>query len=170
VGEYIEDYRDGARDLLRFYAQQPTVAAAIRAAALCHIDDVGTRSPHQRRRSQATLDASARTLIREGNRLQRCDSFDCLLNTVASLVADIPDLGELYSYDTALHIGARTKRLPDSVYLHAGTRLGAKALRLPYRQKSLDVASLPASLRVLKPYEIEDFLCIYKDRLHSSMA
>ena len=54
---------------------------------------------------------------------------------------------------------------PKKVYLHAGTRKGARALGfrggLPYLQPS----QLPVELQVLKPYEMEDFLRIYAEGL-----
>jgi hypothetical protein len=49
------------------------------------------------------------------------------------------------------------------VYLHAGTRAGARALGLNWRATTLAVHDLPAELRVLAPHEIEDCLCIFKN-------
>ena len=50
------------------------------------------------------------------------------------------------------------------VYLHAGTRLGACALGLG-ASTALAVSESPRELRVLKPHEVEDVLCIFKDEL-----
>ncbi|MBI4192845.1 MAG: hypothetical protein HY525_20220 [Betaproteobacteria bacterium] len=74
-------------------------------------------------------------------------------------------IGELYVYDTALRLGAHLRLLPRQVYLHAGTRRGARALGLDHRAKSLAPTKLPAALRCLRPYEMEDVLCIYEDWL-----
>jgi ABC-type arginine/histidine transport system permease subunit len=68
-------------------------------------------------------------------------------------------------YDTALRLGANLRLLPREVYLHAGTRRGARALGLDYRSESVSMRLLPAALRRLRPYEVEDVLCIYKDWL-----
>ena len=65
-------------------------------------------------------------------------------------------------YDTVLRIGAKLDLFPDRVYLHCGTREGARALGLKWRDPWLKVDELPRELRRLKPHEIEDFLCIYK--------
>jgi hypothetical protein len=42
-------------------------------------------------------------------------------------------------YDTALRIGAKLKLFPTKVYLHAGTRLGARALGLDDSAATLKV-------------------------------
>jgi hypothetical protein len=81
---------------------------------------------------------------------------------VKKTVSRIPDLGELYYYDTALHIGAKLGLMPVKVYLHAGTKDGARRLKLSCRNKTIDFDQLPIELRCLAPYEIEDFLCIFK--------
>ena len=73
--------------------------------------------------------------------------------------------GKLASYDTSLRIGAHRGLWPRWVYLHTGTRTGAKALNLDISGVSLEVSDLPGPLRRLQPYEVEDFLCIYKQNL-----
>lgn len=67
-------------------------------------------------------------------------------------------------YHTALHIGAKLGLKPDKIYLHRGTRAGARKLGVNTRSATLSVDSLPTPLRVLDPREAEDFLCIYKAR------
>jgi hypothetical protein len=84
---------------------------------------------------------------------------------VDAAVRSVRGIGELYAYDTALRLGAHLRLLPRHVYLHAGTRRGARALGLDHRAKSLATTSLPAALRRLRPHEIEDVLCIYEDWL-----
>ena len=71
-------------------------------------------------------------------------------------------IGRLMVYDTSLRVGARLHLLPDRVYLHAGTRVGARALGLDWRADHVAMAHLPRALRLLGPHEIEDCLCIYK--------
>lgn len=74
----------------------------------------------------------------------------------------IHDIGPLTIYDTALRIGAFLRLEPAVVYLHRGTREGAKAIGENHRSECLDVRELPRPFQRLKPYEIEDCLCIYK--------
>jgi hypothetical protein len=65
-------------------------------------------------------------------------------------------------YDTSLRIGAKLGFEPKHVYLHAGTRVGARALGLDTSASYLRASELPAPLRALRPHEIEDALCIFK--------
>ena len=78
------------------------------------------------------------------------------------MLEPISGAGELYVYDTSLRIGAKSNLLPTKVYLHAGTRVGARALGLDGQAKTLEVSMLPPEFRQLEPHEIEDVLCIFK--------
>ncbi len=78
--------------------------------------------------------------------------------------------GELYIYDVSLRIGSKLGLFPRKAFLHAGTRQGAKALGLNSQLPWLEMDSLPEWLRELQPYQVEDFLCCYKDRLVSAMS
>jgi hypothetical protein len=62
-------------------------------------------------------------------------------------------------------IGVNLSLHPKKVYLHCGTRIGAKNLGLDYQKHALEMTDLPQELQKLKPYQVEDFLCIYKDAL-----
>jgi hypothetical protein len=97
--------------------------------------------------------------------LQSARSFAELIARVDTTVRPVRGIGELYVYDTALRLGAHLRLLPDDVYLHAGTRRGAKALGLDHRSDSIPPSQLPAALHRLRPHEVEDVLCIYKDWL-----
>src|SRR5258705_237880 len=62
--------------------------------------------------------------------IQDARNFAALHALLKKLLASRAGLGELYLYDTALRIGAKLGVLPQAIYLHAGTRAGAKALKL----------------------------------------
>jgi hypothetical protein len=68
-------------------------------------------------------------------------------------------------YDTAVRIGAKLDMSPDRVYLHAGTRAGARVLGLEWRADSVELSALPSAFRGLPGFEVEDILCIYKHDL-----
>jgi hypothetical protein len=169
VQDYISRFRVLARAELAFYAQQPTLRTTVELAALC-IDPAGLRSAHQRRRSRGTLIAGRNVLTGALHGLRQCRSFQELHETIDRLVSQVPGLGELYSYDITLQIGAKLGLKPDEVYLHCGTRTGARNLGLPHRRNTIDLGRLRPELSGLTPYEIEDFLCIYKDYLTLGMA
>jgi hypothetical protein len=62
-------------------------------------------------------------------------TFDDFFTLLEQLLAPIKGLGELYVYDTALRIGAKIGLLPRRVYLHAGTRVGARHLALMAKRR-----------------------------------
>ena len=97
--------------------------------------------------------------------MEKCQSFEELFLFVKELVNPIKGAGELYIYDTTLRIGAKMNFLPTKIYLHAGTRVGARALGFSGKLKYLDKQDLPAEFNELEPYEIEDLLCIFKSDL-----
>jgi len=102
-------------------------------------------------------------------RLEQTADFDELHQRVDQAIGSLHGIGELTVYDTALRIGARLGFLPERVYLHSGTRVGARALGLDWRATVLDVSDLPRELRDLRPHEIEDCLCIFKDKLRHAV-
>jgi hypothetical protein len=84
---------------------------------------------------------------------------------VRERIGGVPGIGALTVYDIAHHLGAFLKLEPDAVYLHAGTAAGAKALGHLHTAETLALADLPPEFSRLRPYEIEDCLCIYKHEL-----
>lgn len=93
--------------------------------------------------------------------LKRARDFDELHERVREEIGSIGGIGRLMVYDTALRIGAKLSLAPKRVYLHSGTRAGARNLGLDWRADSLAVSDVPRALRELEPREIEDVLCIF---------
>lgn len=148
------------------FRNERTVRGAVRRAALAQRPD-GKRYEHQRRLSRTTLHRVRRVLLPVP--LQRCRSFDELHSAIERAVSQIRGVGELMVYDTAVRIGARLGLCPAHVYMHAGTRAGARALGLDWRSRVLEVVAVPVPLQTLEPFEIEDCLCIYADRFPRRM-
>jgi len=161
---YVAGIRPRAKAELDWFRRQPTLAAAIACAASA-INSRGKRYSHQTRLKKVSLREARRVLAASARRIARCKTFDELIAHLEALLEPIDGLGELYTYDTALRIGAKLKLLPRMVYLHAGTRVGARALGFDGRVRALKASQLPAPLRRLRPHELEDVLCIFKDRL-----
>jgi hypothetical protein len=159
---YIRDFRDEARAELRFFEIQRTASAAIEKAALCLLPS-GKRHPHQRRIPKKLLELAEGRLQAVRSKLAIAQNFDGLYRTVDQGIGAIKGIGKLTVYDIAHRIGAHFGKQPDFVYLHAGTRKGAKALHIT--GDSFDPHSLPKPFSRLQPYEIEDCLCLYKDEL-----
>lgn len=158
---YISRYRPHSEEELGSFRAEPTVAGAIARAGLA-VTPTGRRYHHQRRLPAALLAVAAQELKRA--HLKRARDFDELYGRVETAIGTLHGIGELTVYDTALRIGARLGHVPRKVYLHAGTRAGAKAVGLDWRCKTVAVRELPVALRVLAPHEIEDCLCIFKNR------
>lgn len=77
-------------------------------------------------------------------------------------------IGDLCLYDIAFRISAYLDCLPTEVFVQSGSKKGAEKWGLKIIKGKLDRQQLPTMLvERLKPYEIEDFLCIFKDKLAS---
>ena len=162
VDDHITQHRTRTAREMKFYKIQPNLEQAIEVASLAKLPS-GKRHPHQRRIPQAALQESkARLSVVDFN---KCASFDELYAVVERQIDDISGIGRLTVYDTAQRIGAYLGLEPDLIYLHAGTREGAKALGLDVRKHALTFQEMPEPFHRLRPYEIEDCLCLYKGEL-----
>lgn len=143
---------------------QPNLRKAIEVAAQC-IDEDNKRHPHQYRIPLKVLQATQEELLLLSGKIKKVQSFDELYNLINAL--DVYGLGELTRYDIATRIGAFLNLYPDRIYLHAGTRVGAKRLLGKIQKPYLIKTDLPTPFQAksLSCAEIEDILCIYKDQL-----
>lgn len=159
---------------LNWFRRQPSLEAAISVAAKAETEprdgkERGLRYSHQRRITRKAIQEANRLLLETHDELQTCKSFHELWVLIRKTLEPAVGIGELYIYDTALRIGAYLNLLPDRVYLHAGTRAGANAFGFVTKQKEwLNLDELPNILRELLAHEVEDILCIYKDKAVSS--
>ena len=166
AAHYAERHRRPAERELEYFRILPE-EDAVSKAALAQLPS-GKRHAHQYRVPLAALQEGRRLLLDNLPALRKASSFDELFELVEAMIRPISGIGELTVYDTALRIGARLGLEPAKVYLHAGTRAGAKALGLAYRGNTIELAELPAELQTLTAREIEDVLCIYKGEFASS--
>lgn len=136
--------------------------AALRAIAMCELED-GKRMAHQYRLKASVL-RTAHSKLRKAS-LQSCSSFDELFRTVEETIGGLSGIGPLTVYDISFRLGVHLDLHPEKIYLHAGTRRGARVLGLGAGADSIDVKDVPVALRRLTAAEIEDCLCIFKDEL-----
>jgi hypothetical protein len=162
VAEYVRRWRRPADRELAYFRARQTDAEAISDAALARLPG-GKRHPHQYRVPLTALSESRKRLLENLMELRTCGSFDELIRSVERLIRPIPGIGELAVYDTAHRVGARLGVTPAKVYLHAGTRDGAKTLGLDWKRPALEMTELPPELQALTAQEAEDFLCIYRE-------
>jgi len=167
IRHYKATKRQKIKEQLEWFAQHSSLESAISDAAMA-IDGRGKRFRHQHRIKRVVLQSAKEKLLSIESELVQCTSFEKLHALIASALESIVGAGNLYIYDVALRIGARIGDKPglrpQKVFLHAGTHKGAKALGLDSQFPWLEMNSLPDWLRELEPYEVEDFLCNYKDR------
>ena len=157
-----EQPRCEPNDELQSFADEATLEVAVARACRAERPD-GRRYHHQRRLPAAVLRAMAANL--RAADVAPAASFDALHEVVRNRIGRIPGVGELTVYDTALRIGARLGLTPERVYLHSGTRIGARNLGLRWRERSLCMSDLPRSLQSLAAWQVEDLLCVFKDQL-----
>lgn len=161
ISHYLTNRSVDADSELRFYRRQRTLDDALENAALARLES-GKRAHHQRRLSSSTLNAAWEAL--QQCDFKACRNFHDLFCLIDETVRPIDGIGELYVYDTAHRIGAYLRLVPDRVYVHAGVRVGAKALGFKKCDYIL-CSDLPAEFSALQPDQIEDCLCIYKHEL-----
>jgi hypothetical protein len=156
VDAYIRDYRDTARAEMNYFGRASSLPDAIRRATEKH-------SHHQDRIKLDVLERAARQLQSASTTIRAAPNFTKLHSAIERLIGGMCGIGKLCVYDIAHRIGAFRGLEPTLVYLHRGTRDGARVLG--FKGKTLDPKQLPAAFSPLTPAEIEDCLCIYKNAL-----
>lgn len=173
VDEYIDNRRSKAENQMKRFADKETISDAITEAALC-LTEKRKRHPHQYRIPAESLAEANRRLQQKQVKIKKCKTFDDLHSVINAATHDLWMIGELTIYDVSTRIGAYLGLMPSKVYLHRGTREGAKALGFTGKEPTIEISQLPPEFAALKPHEIEDCLCIYKDdlknRTHSNKA
>ena len=108
-------------------------------------------------------------LLENINVISNATNFEDLIDTVTD--AKISKFGALAIYDTSVRIGAFLGKDPKHVYMHAGARKGIENLELKNIvpnslsfEEKIEVESLPYDFQALHPIQIENFLCLYKDK------
>ena len=161
---YDSKNRPQLERLLRSYRSLSTLPVAIGRAAYA-LDENGKRHRHQSRIKKEAILAAHRALLAAEKEIDFAPDFRTLYSLIERITLPIEGIGPLYVYNAALRIGAFRRIEPDEVFLHAGTASGAAKLGLPGESSVLATDLFPPEFRRLRPHEIEDLLCIYKDDL-----
>jgi hypothetical protein len=163
IRAYKKMYLPGALAELDYFRNLPSLELCINNAALA-INKNGKRYRHQYRISNNTLFIVRDILLDHVEFINEIEDFDELFILIDGLLKSVKGIGELYIYDTALRIGENLGHSPKKVYLHSGTRIGAR--RLGFKNKYvIEMNELPDELQHLEPFEVEDILCIFEDKL-----
>jgi hypothetical protein len=161
---YLDEYAPEADRQKRWFAcPSLTLTQVIERACASRLENGRLHSDQQRPFGvwpKAPADA-ARRLKSLTNELAGAPDFDALHETIRSALWRVKGIGELTVYDIANRIGASLGLEPTQIYLHSGSRKGARTLRLPPNRPSLPMSVLPEGLRQLTAAQAEDVLCIY---------
>ena len=131
------------------------------------------RASHQAHRTNCTIDKATSELKKLESKLKESKDFEALYDQVKKV--KVWGFGPLAMYDFSLRFGYKHGLKPEKyVYLHAGTLGGAKELKRlkpsmnwEEGEELLWVDELPAPLQKLESMDIENLLCIFKERLKS---
>lgn len=131
----------------------------------------GIRDSHQWTYRILDLNEASRRLDRASSLLQTARSFEQLYVSVAEALGLSPGAKPLLVYDVTRRLGYRFGLSPREVYLHAGAKAGAKALRTSLGcGRSRSIGDFPTSIRTrLTPAQTEDFLCLASKHLGPSL-
>lgn len=131
------------------------------------------KNSHQNRMPAATV-VEARATLKKCE-LASLSGFREILAEVVRATKDVKQFGTLAAFDFTLRYAYSRGIEPDTVYLHAGTMQGFKALQQLYPHlrstvskavgTTVDAASLPEPVARLGNLHIENFLCIYDAQL-----
>jgi hypothetical protein len=168
ITELIEEYKPNLDKMLDYYKSLEPLKKVTEKATLA-IGHDGKKYRHQWLIKKKILEKAAKRLLDGVNEINNCNSFEDLIKLVEEKTKDLKGFGELAIYDTSSRIGAKKNIYPCKVYIHAGTKEGCKALGLDDKLKTLKVQNLPEPIKDhLEPYEIEDFLCIYRNKVRKT--
>jgi len=123
----------------------------------------GKKHTHQKCLDKKVFPQVSDRLLNRQREISNVQTFSELFKKVSSIIKDINGVGPLMIYDTTLRLGAILGLKPQKVYIHRGSKEGAKNLGLNIKKGYLEKDELPNEFQDLEPYEIEDCLCIYKD-------
>ena len=166
---YIATHRENAKNERKLFKLQRTFSEAIIRAALAKMH-TGKRFSHQRRIPKEALLKCKSILLKKKNELYKISSFESLHYAINKYIGCIRGIGKLMVYDTAFRLGGFLELEPKVIFLHTGTEIGAKKLGLSAKKEYLKMKELPREFHILKPYEIEDVLCIYKYKFKNEKA
>lgn len=162
ICSWIENYNQGIRPTVvrdhSHYSSKPTFEALMAAVEKCE-NHAGRRHSHQWRVAHDACIQTANNLRKSERAIRSCTSFAQLIEIVGE--CSVKGYAELSVYDTAVRIGAWLGIYPDYVYLHRGTRVGARMLGLPTNRQYLLISELPVPLQAVSADDAENILCIY---------
>lgn len=172
IRSFKSDSSDRDREHEWWQAEGLSLVDAIRRAGLSMVPGKKRliRQSHQCRLPGAVLTEATAAVLSLVDEIAAARDFDELHSLVRAACASVQGTGPLYCYDVAHRIGLHLGIHPEVIYLHTGTREGAKALGINVTgREHIAVTELPKPLQVLSAGDAEDVLCIYKSWFGSAL-
>jgi hypothetical protein len=168
----IEHYKNNRVGCVRddkviiYCKNSPDIETAIRRAAMAR-DEYGHKHSHQNQYiKDEKLEILEEKMLTKKKEILNVNNFDELFEIIIKTNV-FKGKESLTVYDTALRLGFYLNKLPEKIYMHAGTREGAEKIRGRIEGHFLMKKYLPTPFRNcdLTEYELEDLFCVYKDEL-----
>jgi hypothetical protein len=168
IRKYISENKQNQDNQLDYYKNLPSLTETIDKATKA-VFEGGYKLEHQWHIDDKILGHVAENLKKREKEIQKSSCFERIIEIVND--ESILGFGPLAKYDTALRIASKLGIQPTKVYLHRGTRIGAKAIGINIRKRRyLEVHELPKvfqdaiDAQIISVKHVEDILCIYKDK------
>ena len=166
----VRQYKARQPDRHIEYCLAQTSLSKVIGIASMAVDHDNKKHVHQKHISPTNLFNFAGKLKLKKPGIKNAQTFDEIFSIVDSI--SCYGIGELAKYDICKRIGEYLTLVPDKVFLHRGTRIGAiNLLGQLSNRKLLTLDKLPPAFqeRNLTASEIEDILCIYKNNFKKIM-
>jgi hypothetical protein len=165
IKHYVKEHLAELEEVKKWYNKKLTLEKAIKEASLGQILRFGKKKmdSHQYRVGYENCELGYEELMKYKNEIIKAKSFEDLFEITEKIRIKVNRIGDLWSYDTALRIGFNMGFEPKEVYLQSGVIDGLNKV-LPsnrYKGRCISLKELPKELQVLRPYQVENFLCIY---------
>jgi len=157
-------------NVVKYVSEQKNIDDAIRIAVGSR-DRNGKMHSHQRHVQKIAYGKFTEVLLQVKEKIVKATDFDQLFSIIAIEGKNIYGVGEMLIYDTAFRIGTWRKIFPETIYIHAGTRIGlSNLLKRKIYEQTINKKDLPEPFRScdLTPGQLEDFFCINKDMFSNS--
>ena len=165
VEEYLQNWGDCYKNEAQWWGDKTLdwKSAQKRAWESCWAN--GKMHSHQSQPGAKKLKEGLRIALADNVQSDRFETFEQLYEWVESITNQVFRLGELVTYDVALRLGMWLNLEPAVVYLHRGSREGAKKFNVSLKEKTATLSTFPPEIQKLGATHAENFLCLYKDRL-----
>jgi len=124
----------------------------------------GRHLDHFRKIRTNSLRQASKELIGIIELIRDCGNFQEVFELLNKKIK-IFGIGEMYLYDISFYLSARLGFKPKHIYMHRGTREGAKYLGLDIRREFIpkeEFEKLEKGFKKINAYDIENLLCSYK--------